>query len=86
MNDDGPVLATLSHDDTRQWVVIDSQMTSPTNPNELNSAENPARELLERLGYRTRRARRWGQSARASGRARSGRGYTRCRRRRGTRG
>ena len=26
-------------------------MTSPAKLNELNSAENPARELLERLGY-----------------------------------
>ena len=26
-------------------------MTTPANSNELNYAENPARELLERLGY-----------------------------------
>ena len=26
-------------------------MTTPAKPNELNYAENPARELLERLGY-----------------------------------
>ena len=26
-------------------------MTTPARLNELNSAENPARELLERLGY-----------------------------------
>ena len=26
-------------------------MTTPAKLNELNSAENPARELLERLGY-----------------------------------
>ena len=26
-------------------------MTTPANPNESNAAENPARELLERLGY-----------------------------------
>ena len=26
-------------------------MTTPTNLNELTSPENPARELLERLGY-----------------------------------
>ena len=40
-------------------------MTSPAKLNELNSAENPARELLERVGYTYLRARQWRRSARA---------------------
>ena len=34
-------------------------MTSPAQLNELSQAEEPARVLLERLGGRTRRGRRW---------------------------